>query len=271
MKTFNNMRARAFAKKWDAFFIVSDRKKKAFASAFVDLGQRHPLTFLEAHGKPEQVGKDLRAKLIKLGVLQDGPGAPKGNANAAGEHEMTAKPIAARLKRLKKKRETAKVFNVPFGSGAKPVKAKSPEVIGLPETKVQVAIDRVIESTNNLDAVLAKEKKSEGTAAQIQVKTAAPRMITIQSTTKLVDGKLSTSVAKKNNVAVHEAAAAQRALGDQVKMNAGARGPAKNRPKPAPSMRLSRNRRAAAEKLKATKKPANVVRGKKRSHHKKVA
>ncbi len=170
MSAFQNMRTRCLSKSWPSVFVKSGK----FASAFVDLSDTGVVAFIEAHGSQQEAGDTLRKRFIQLGVMQDGPGAPAGNANARAENRVKTKAIE----------NAAKLAVMEVVAGGK--KRLAAQVLGLTEMKVQSAIDRVVDSTKALDAALK------------------PKVLTLQSTTKLIDGKPVTSVkrvidfAKKN-------------------------------------------------------------------------
>lgn len=221
MSIFQNLRTRSIKQKWDAVFERSGK----FASAFVDTTELFKFAgaeknvrlpgdrgLIEHHGSIDAVGKALRRELVSLGIMQDGPGAPKGNRNA----------IAANREKVTKK-----------------IVKKNDATI----------LSRF--SMEKFEAVPPPKKPY-----------AAPKVVTLQSTTKLVDGKLSTSVAKTK--APKNAVEISRVFGSTVKMplvgatnDAAALPPAKKR-----SHHKIEPKRSHHKKPEAPKK---------RSHHKKVA
>jgi hypothetical protein len=151
MSAFQSMRTRCLSKSWPSFFVRSGK----FASAFVEIDRMELAPskgVLERHGSAEQVGMQLRNAFLKLGMMQDGPGAPKGNNNARAENR-TKSPISAAKSKLQQ--------------------------LAHQELKARAALPK-------FEPV------------------PPPKVVTLQSTTKLIDGKLTTSVKRAASAENHK-------------------------------------------------------------------
>lgn len=94
MKAFHAVRQHAAKKGWPATFVTSGGGK--YASCFIDLhreigdGDPSKRVLLETHGTPQEAGLAMRKHLLNLGLMQRGPGAPKGNRNAVAANRVGA-------------------------------------------------------------------------------------------------------------------------------------------------------------------------------------
>lgn len=89
---FNNLRSTASRKKWPRFFVTSRTRSapvKRFLSLFVETPDG---VMLEAHGEIEPAAIDMTNQCVAAGLMQTGPGAPKGNDHAKAENRKVGEP-----------------------------------------------------------------------------------------------------------------------------------------------------------------------------------